>query len=211
MFGSNLAEADFFTEQAKQSTAESVKSVERLTSAEVVVAVRRRSGEYRPAAYHFGFFTGGVVVLYLLLTPEVFSVGAIALDGMLAFGLGLVLAFNVSPLLRLLVRTKTLEQSVADSARVAFYDLGISRTSGRNGLLVYVSTFEQRCLVLTDVGIDAASLGPVWTERCAALTQAVKKRDLAELERVLVSLGPVLAASMPRRHDDANELADEVR
>jgi len=211
MFVGNLAESDFFTEQAKQSTAESVKSVERLTSAEVVVTVRRRSGEYRPAAYHFGFFTGGSVVLYLLLTPELFSVGAIALDGMLAFGLGLVLAFNVSPLLRLLVREKTLERSVAEAARVAFYDLGISRTSGRNGLLVYVSTFEQRCLVLTDIGIDAASLGPAWAERCVALSQAVKQRNLAEFERVLESLGPVLAARMPRSHEDVNELADEVR
>lgn len=207
----NLAEADFFTEQAKQSTAESVKSVERLTSAEVVVTVRRRSGEYRPAAYHFGFFTGGLVVSYLLLTPEVFSVGAIALDGMLAFGLGLVLAFNVSPLLRLLVRAKTLEKSVADAARVAFFDLGISRTSARNGLLVYVSTFEQRCLVLTDIGIDAAALGPAWTERCAALSQAVKRRDLAEFERVLEGLGPILGAKLPRSQQDVNELADEVR
>ncbi len=205
-----MAEADFFTEQAKQSTAESVKSVERLTSAEVLVAVRRRSGEYRPAAYHFGFFVGGLVVLYLLVTPEVFSVGAIALDGMLGFGLGLVLAFNVSPLLRLLVRAKTLEKSVADAARVAFYDLGISRTAGRNGLLVYVSTFEQRCLVLTDIGIDAASLGPAWTERCAALSQAVKRRDLAQFEKVLESLGPVLGASMPRSHQDVNELPDAV-
>ncbi len=206
-----MAEADFFREQAKQSTADSVKSVERLTSAEVVVAVRRRSGEYRPAAYHFGFFVGGLVVLYLLVTPDLFSVGAIALDGLLGFGLGLLLAFNVSPLLRLLVRTKTLEQSVADAARVAFYDLGISRTSCRNGMLVFVSTFEQLCLVLTDVGIDAASLGPAWTERCAALTHAVKKRDLVAFEQVLASLGPVLAASMPRQHDDVNELPDEVR
>jgi putative membrane protein len=211
MFDGNLAEKDFFTEQAKQSTAESVKSVERLTSAEVVVTVRRRSGEYRPAAYHFGFFTGGLVVLYLLVTPEVFSVGAIALDGLLAFGLGLTLAFNVSPLLRLLVREKALEQSVAEAARVAFYDLGISRTSGRNGLLVYVSTFEQRCLVLTDIGIDDASLGPVWAERCAALSQAVRQRNLAEFERVLESLGPVLGARMPRTHQDVNELADAVR
>lgn len=205
-----MAEADFFREQAKLSTAESVKSVESHTSAEVIVAVRRRSGEYRPAAYHFGFFSAGLVVLYLLLTPDVFSVGAIALDGMLGFGLGLGLALNVSPLLRLLVRSKTLEKSVADAARVAFFDLGISRTSGRNGLLVYVSTFEQRCLVLTDIGVDVAALGPAWSERCAALSLAVKRRDLAEFERVLASLGPILGAAMPRSHSDMNELPDEV-
>lgn len=174
------------------------------------MAVRRRSGEYRPAAYHFGFFASGLVVLYLLLTPEVYSVGAIALDGMLGFSVGLLLAFNVSPLLRLLVRDKVLDKSVADAARVAFYDLGISRTSGRNGLLVYVSTFERRCVVLTDVGVDVAALGPAWPERLQALSLAVRRRDLAEFERVLESLGPLLGAVMPRAQHDVNELPDEV-
>jgi putative membrane protein len=206
-----VAEADFFKAQAKQSTAQSVKSVESHTAAEVVVAVRRRSGEYRPAAYHFGFFVSALVVVYLLLTPELVSVGAIALDAVLGFGLGLVLALNVSPLLRALVREKTLEKSVAEGARVAFFDLGISRTRGRNGLLVFVSTFEKRCVVLCDVGIEVASLGRAWSECCAALSRHVAARDLAAFERTLESMGPILGASMPRRHDDVNELPDEVR
>jgi putative membrane protein len=211
MFGAPLAEADFFREQAKQSTAESVKSVESQTSAEVVVAVRRRSGEYRPAAYHFGFFTSALVVLYLLVTPELVSVGAIALDAVLGFGLGLLLALNVSPLLRLLVRSKALDGNVAAAARVAFFDLGISRTARRTGILVYVSTFERRCLVLTDVGIDVAALGPAWAECCAALSRTVAARDLPAFERALQGLGPILGAVMPRAHDDLNELSDEVR
>ncbi len=206
-----MAEADFFREQAKQSTAGSVKAVESQTSAEVVVAVRRRSGEYRPAAYHFGFFVSALVVVYLLVTPELVSVGAIALDALLGFGLGLLLALNVSPLLRLLVRSRTLQQSVTDAAKVAFFELGISRTSARSGLLVYVSTFEQRCEVLTDIGIDVATLGPAWPKCCAELSRAVKQRHLASFEKALESMGPILGASMPRSAGDVNELPDEVR
>lgn len=206
-----LSEADFFREHAKQSTASSVKAVERHTSAEVVVAVRRRSGEYRPAAYHFGFFLSALVVVYLLVTPELVSVGAIALDAVLGFGLGLVLALNVSPLLRLLVRASTLEKSVRDAAKVAFFDLGISRTSARAGLLVYVSTFEQRCEVLADVGIDLEKLGPAWRRCCEELSRAVKRRDLEKFEKVLESLGPILGQILPRSDDDINELPDEVR
>lgn len=206
-----MAEADFFRDAAKQSTARCVKNVEAMTSAEVVVAVRRRSGDYRVAAYHFGFLLGGLVMLYLLLAPQVFSVGDIALDGALGFGLGLALAYNFSPLLRLLVRQGPLTKSVADAARAAFYDLGISKTSGRNGLLVFVSTFEQRALVLTDVGIDVTALGSSWSDSCAALEGAVKKRDLAAFERALESLGPILGELMPRTADDVNELSDEVQ
>ncbi|HEX2870662.1 MAG TPA: hypothetical protein VHP33_05385 [Polyangiaceae bacterium] len=188
-----------------------MKHVEAQTSAEVVVAVRRRSGDYRVPAYHFGFFVGGLVVLYLLVTPQVFSIGDIALDGALGFGLGLALAYNVSALLRLLVREKPLAASVAAAARVAFYDLGISRTIGRNGVLVFVSTFEQRVLVLADIGIDVRALGPKWDEACAALSAAVKRRDLAGFEQALESLGPILGATMPRSFDDVNELPDEVQ
>jgi putative membrane protein len=206
-----VAEADFFRDATKQSTARCVKNVEALTSAEVVVAVRRRSGDYRVAAYHFGFLLGSLVVLYLLLAPQVFSVGDIALDGALGFGLGLALAYNISPLLRLLVRRGPLAKSVAEAARVAFYDLGISNTSGRNGLLVFVSTFEERALVLTDIGIDVAALGSKWQGSCAALESAVKKRDLAAFERALEGLGPILGELMPRTADDVNELSDEVQ
>ena len=207
----NVAEADFFRDEAKQSTARSVKGVEAQTSAEVVVAVRRRSGDYRVAAYHFGFLMGGLVVVYLLLAPRVFSVGDIALDGALGFGLGLALSFNIGALLRLLVRQGPLAKSVAAAARAAFFDLGISRTSGRNGLLVFVSTFEQRALVLTDVGIDVGALGPQWADGCAALSSAVKHRDLAAFQQALESLGPILGAAMPRSADDVNELPDEVQ
>jgi putative membrane protein len=206
-----VAEADFFRDAAKQSTARSVKHVEAETSAELVVAVRRRSGDYRVPAYHFGFFLAGVVVVYLLLAPQVFSVGDIALDGALAFGLALALAHNVSALLRALAREKRLSKNVADAARVAFYDLGISRTSGRNGILVFVSTFEQRALVLVDVGIDVATMGPEWSEACQALSRAVKDRDVAAFERALESLGPILGASLPRSVHDVNELSDEVQ
>jgi putative membrane protein len=206
-----VAEADFFRDAAKQSTRSSVERVEAQTSAEIVVAVRRRSGDYRVAAYHFGFFVGGAVMLYLLLAPQVFSVGDIALDGALGFGFGVALAYNVSALLRFLVREAPLAKSVAAAARAAFFDLGISKTSGRNGILVFVSTFEQRALVLVDVGVDVTTLGASWDAACAALSRAVKQRDLAAFERALESLGPVLGAAMPRSADDVNELPDEVR
>jgi putative membrane protein len=211
MVRGNVAEADFFRDAAKQSTARSVKHVEAQTSAEVVVAVRRRSGDYRVPAYHFGFFMGGLVVLYLLVAPELFTVGDIALDGALGFGLGLLLARNVSPLLRLLSREKQLHKHVEDAAKVAFFELGITRTSGRNGILVFVSTFERRACVLADHGVDVDALGAPWQAACAALSSAVARRDLGGFQAALESLGPVLGARMPRSADDVNELPDEVR
>jgi len=207
----SVAEADFFREPAKRATAESVRRVEAQTSAEIVVAVRRRSGDYRVTAYHFGFALGGLVMLYLLLTPEVFSVPAIAFDAALGFGFGLLLALNVSPLLRLLARERRLERHVQEAARVAFYDLGISRTSGRSGVLVFVSTFERRAVLLGDVGIPVDALGNAWHEASARLSRAVKERDFVAFGHALESLGPILHERLPRAASDVNELPDEVQ
>jgi len=109
------------------------------------------------------------------------------------------------------VRRKTLRANVARSARAAFYDLGISRTSGRNGILVFVSTFERSCVVLPDIGIDVAALGPGWSEACELLDRAVRQGRLPDFFLALRSLGPVLGKTMPRAEDDVNELPDEVQ
>ena len=206
----DLAETDFFREQAKQSVARAVRDVEALTAAELVVAVRRRSGDYGVAGYHFGFTLAAAVVLYLLFAPQVFTPGAIALDGVLAFLFGVLCARNVSPLLRLFVRDGKLQKNVGEAARVVFFDQGISRTSGRTGVLVFVSTFERCAVVLTDVGIDTAALGPAWQGACEALSSAVKRRDLVAFEAACRSLGPILAAHVPSSKSDVNELPDEL-
>ena len=64
---------------------------------------------------------------------------------------------------------------------------------------------------MADIGIDVKALGPAWDEACAALSAAVKRRDLDGFERALESLGPILGATMPRSFDDVNELPDEVQ
>lgn len=206
-----MSEGDFFGDQAKRETAASVRGVEACTSAELVVAVRKRSGRYGVLAYHFGLGVAAGVVLFLLLSPAVYSVASIALEGILAFGLGALLAANFDTILRLLSRPKTIEANMNTACRAAFFDLGISRTSGRNGILVYVSLFERRCVVLTDVGIDPAALEPGWSAAKRELEQAVKQRKLSAFQQALLSLGPVLGNAHPRSADDVNELPDEVQ
>lgn len=206
-----MSEGDFFGDEAKRAAAASVRQVEAQTSAEVVVAVRKRSGQYGVLAYHFGAGLAALVVLYALVAPEVYSLGAIALDGLLAFALGALIAANFDTLPRLLSRRTTLTENVNRAARAAFFDLGISRTSGRSGILVYVSLFERRCAVLPDIGIDPARLEPGWLAASRGLEQAVKRRDLPAFREALESLAPALGRAYPRSEDDVNELPDEVQ
>jgi len=206
-----MSERDFFSDEAKRATAASVTSAEAQTSAEIVVAVRKSSGRYGVLAYHFGLALSAVVVAYLLLVPTVYSPFAIALDGIVAFALGSLLAANLDTLQRAFSRPSTLDDNVNSGARVAFFELGISRTSGRTGLLVYASMFERRCVVLTDLALEPARLGPLWSASERELAEAVRRRDLAAFQRAVAGLGAVLREAHPRSENDVNELPDEVQ
>jgi putative membrane protein len=206
-----MNERDFFSDEAKRGTKASVQSAESQTCAEIVVAVRKASGRYGVLAYHFGLGLAALVVSYLLLVPEEYSSFAIALDGIVAFALGALLAANVDTLRRALSRSSTLDENVNRGARAAFFDLGISRTSGRHGVLVYASLFERRCLVLTDIGVDPARLGARWGASRSELSDSVKRRDLAAFQRAITALGPALCDAHPHAADDVNELPDEVQ
>lgn len=185
--------------------------MEAQTSAEVVIAVRHRSGNYGIVAYHFGFGALAAVMLFLLVTPQVFSIGAIAVDALAAFGLGALFCANVPALTRALTRGRTRQSNVEAAARAAFFDLGISRTTGRNGILVFVSTFERTVALLADVGIDTTALGAGWTEALGAMQETLRRKDFEAFVAAVERLGSVLGAAMPRAADDVNELPDEVQ
>jgi len=206
-----MSEGDFFSDEAKRATAASVRSAEAQTCAEIVVAVRKSSGRYGVLAYHFGLGFSLLVVAYLLLVPAEYSIEAIALEGIIAFALGALLAANLDTVRRALSRAATLDENVNSGARAAFFDLGISRTSGRHGLLVYASLFERRCVVLPDIGVDPAQLGPPFRACQRDLADAVKHRNLPAFQRAVAELGAALCSAHPRSENDVNELPDEVQ
>lgn len=205
-----MSQKQFLQEEAKARASEAIKAVELQTSAEIVVSVRIRSGDYRAAAYQFGLCAMGIVLLVLLIVPTPFSAEAILINALSALLVAVMLALLVPPLLRRIVRRVTREQNSRTAAHALFHEQGISRTSGRNGILVFVSLFERQCVVVPDIGIDEELLGEPWQALKAALADAVLKTDLDAFDGALRRMGPILGAAMPRMEDDVNELADEV-
>jgi putative membrane protein len=99
---------------------------------------------------------------------------------------------------------------VRSAARAAFVDLGISRTSGRWGVLVYVSILERAAEVVPDLGVDLGMMGEEWTRAVKAIHVAAARLDFEAFKAAALALGPVLGKAHPHRDDDVNELPDEV-
>jgi putative membrane protein len=199
---------DFASDAARAETRLAIEDVERQTSAEIVVMVRRVAGRYRDADYLAGFALSVLTLLALLYLPQEFPLSAFPLDVVLTFGLGAVLSSRLSSVRRLFSTRAQRAENVRLAARAAFVDRGFSRLPGRHAVLVYVGLFERAAEVLPDVGVDVAGLAG-WAEASRALDDAVSSRDLPAFLAALRRLGPILAPRLPRIAEDVNELADE--
>jgi putative membrane protein len=205
-----MATLKFSDKTAKNEVALAIRAIESATSAEVVVAVRPRSGHYRHTDYLVGFALSFAALLVFLFDSHEFSIDWMPVDTLVAFVLGSILSSGIPALRRALTSRKLMRSNVHTAARAAFVDLKIARTSARTGILVYVSTFERRVEVVPDVGVDPIVLGPPFAEAVRALEEALRgRRSFPTFLEALRSLGPILGKALPRTADDVNELPDE--
>ena len=201
----------FFSELAKDRTAETVAKIEAGTSAEIVVAVRNSSGHYRHSNYLFGFLCALGLLCALLFLPQPFSIDTWPLEMTLAFVIGAAFCGSVDPLRRLMTARKLMDGHVLQAARAQFYDLGVSATRDRTGILVYVSLFERRAEVVGDLGVAPAYEKASWTEAVEAMNLSIADGpDLDRFMKALAMLKAPLAKALPPREDDINELPDAM-
>lgn len=199
----------FFDDAARAKAADEVKAIEARTAAEVVVAVRRACGQYRHTDYLVGFLLSLVTLVAMLYLPVDFPLESFPVDVALSFAAGASASAVLPGLRRRLTSKRLLEENVRTAARAAFVELGVSRTTGRTGLLLFVSIFERRVEVVTDIGVDTAALGGEWEEALAKLSAAVATSESPEpFFEAMRLLAPPLERVLPRSADDVNELPD---
>ena len=95
------------------------------------------------------------------------------------------------------------------AARSAFYDLGISKTHRRSGLLVFVAMYENAVLIVPDAAVDKKALARARSPRRRSSRRRSPTRDLDAFLKSLAMLTAPLEKAMPRKAGDENELPDE--
>lgn len=199
------------TDATHRALARAVSEIEQRSSAEVVVSVRARSGEYGHVAPLSGAIAAVATLAFLLFSPWVFAMHWVFIDPVL---LGILVAFTAGRLgrvTRALTPAASRRAAVESAARACFFERELRRTAQRTGLLVYWSALEGDGVVLADTGVlEAVEPGP-WKNASAALLDALRaQRPDAELVKAMDELGHLLALALPRGVDDVNELPDEV-
>jgi putative membrane protein len=204
-----MSTREFFGDDARARVKQTIAALETDCAAEVVVAVQPSSGEYRASDYLFGSLLSFSFVLVFVFHPTPFESELLPLELLLVFVLGSAASASLVPLRRLLTPRKSMQLNVLRAAKEKFVDLAITRTRDRSGVLVYVSMFERRAVVITDLGIDRKAHDKAITIVERRLSEAVAGADMNEFMTALSALGPALSQACPPRADDVNELPDE--
>ncbi len=85
------------------------------------------------------------------------------------------------------------------------------RTSGRTGILIYLSMGEHRAEIVGDEAITAVTTPETWGEAMAALVSEVKQDRPADgIIAAIGLIGAVLAEHFPRDAADKNEIPDKL-
>jgi putative membrane protein len=197
------------------STCESLTScvaeLEKTTDAEVVIAVRARSGNYRHADYLSGAILALAGLLFLVFSPFDFHPYWFVADVIILFGLGAYVSSRSNSIRRLLTRRSFRREAARRGAAAMFYEAGIANTNAEMGVLVYISLLERRLELIADRGVLKGVPALEWNQILFELHQAGRRPDPQTLLQALRKFGALLAKYLPATGENPNELPDMPR
>jgi putative membrane protein len=201
----------FLTGESKAAFSAAVRTVEAASSAELVVAVRQRSGSYLHVGLAVGILAGLAALAVLLFSSWDFELIWFLVDPVLA-GVIAGLVFSRSPLLsRAFTRRTARRGRVETAARSVFVERRVHSTSGRTGILLYLSLLEREAVLVVDLAVEALAATDAWRAAAGEIEAAMRRgASGAEVAAKVSGLAAVLGPVLPRSENDVDELPNEV-
>lgn len=196
-----------------------VREAEARTSGEIVPYVVEQSDEYPTAAWKgaaLGALLGPLVAVAIYEWGGYWGVYVpawIVFPAMAGGALGYLLTILFPPVRRWMAGDEILDLRARRRAEVAFLEEEVFRTRDRTGILLFLSLFEHRAIVLGDTGINQKVKQEEWDGLVKRLAEGIRAgRPGAALVEAIHECGPLLERQgVTIRIDDSNELSDELR
>jgi putative membrane protein len=217
------------TDEDRARVAAAVSAAEGATSGEIVTVLAARSEDYADVALAWSALVALAALLVVAWAPDFYIglydritggwaehwapgrvFGAAALIAALKFaGTWVILLYRP---LRLSLTPAPIRHSRVHARALAMFRMGAERrTTGRTGILIYLSLAEHRAEILADEAIAAKVPAEVWGEALAAMLAELKQDHMADgLVAAVERVGAVLAQHLPRAAGDINELPDRL-
>lgn len=217
------------TETDRKRIAEAVSAAEAASAGEIVTIVTPQSDSYRDVALAWSVFIAFLALAALELAPGFYlglierllglwahewtprQVLGIALTVAVIKFLAMLLIMAWRPL-RLALTPAPIKSARVHARALTCFRIGAEgRTTGRTGILIYLSLAEHRAEIIADEAIAGKVSPEVWGEAMHALLGPIRAGQIGEgMVAAIGKVGAVLAEHLPRAADDENELPDRV-
>jgi len=224
-----MAHLAAMTEEDRTRVGAAVTAAEAATAGEIVTILAEASDDYGDVALAWAAAVALLALVVLALAPDFYIglydritghwstawtpgrvLGMAALVATLKFaGTWLILLWRP---LRLALAPAPLKHRRVHARALAAFRIGAERrTTGRTGILIYLSLAERRAEIIADETIAGKVGAEVWGDALAAMLIELKAGRMADgLIAAVGKVGGVLAAHFPRAEGDVNELPDRL-
>jgi putative membrane protein len=192
-----------------------VAETEKRTDTQIVLTVIQRSDVYTELpwkAFALGASVSGfALLLYWWFNDWYSDVSALVMVvGILATGASLaLLTVTIPRFAKLFLSGYRAEVEVQQYAKALFLDRELFATRQRTGILLLVSLFEHRVVILPDKGLDERFSDDDVTSMIAVMTPLLKRGQIARaFDAGLDYLSRTLSVASPQVHSD--ELPNEI-
>jgi putative membrane protein len=210
----------FLSAAERERVTRCVREVEKSTSGEIVPLVRSTSYHY-PAATLFGALVVSVLIAAAATAADaVFKPwGSLSLVDLWVFPAVFAVCFlaayqllRVLPALkRLFISQAEMTEEVGEAALTAFFRHRLAETRDRTGILLFVSVYERRAMVLADKGINLKVAPETWQQVVDLVLQGIREGRPAEgLCEAVTRCGQLVSAQFPVRAGDKDELRNLI-
>jgi putative membrane protein len=198
------------TDKDKELIKNAIKEVELNTSGEIVPVILKQSDFYPAAHFRLALVVGILFAIACYYTYDFDDPIALIwaqIPGML---LGYTLAY-IPFLKRIFTTAKEMQEEVYQRSLEVFYENKISMTRDRTGIMIFISLLEKKVQVLADCGINEKVEKNYWNDLVQTLSVEIGKGNMINgVVNSISTCGKKLEESFPVKHDDTNEITDEL-
>lgn len=224
-----MAKPALMTEADHQKVSDAVHDAEAGTAGEIVTIIADASDRYLDVALWWSVIVVMLSLAALAAVPDFYLglVGRLSngwvVEWTLAEAFELALAVAVIKFLaarlilqwmplRLLLTPRIVKAQRVRRRAIRYFKVGAERrTSGRTGVMIYLSMAEHIAEIVADEAIHSKVAPEAWGEAMAKLVAEVRHGRIADgMAAAIGDVGLILSQHFPRAADDLNELPDRL-
>lgn len=194
----------------KEQISKEIKNLEKLSSAELVAVIAKKSSDYKYVSLMISIFFVFLTSFILFFVKEVSTLELLQYQLLVFMGINLLFEKFDNLILKILPKSYK-HQKASLYAKEQFNNLGLNRTKSKQVLMFFVSLDEKYVHILADSEISKEIPDDFWQQLVYEFTEDVKNENFVNgyLKAIKTSKA-ILIKHFPSQTNDENELSNEI-